>query len=95
MVNVNEVLDINNLKKAVNYLVGRYDLAVKVTKEDGDYYIFAFEKDVGHYEEETGCIVAQKYTLSEFVSLARMGMIMSKSRVRDYAEGLSAKIKFF
>lgn len=92
---VNEVFDINNLKRAANSLVARFDLMVKATKEGNDYYIYAFEKDVGHYEEETGCIVARKYTLSEFVSLARMGMIMSKSRVRDYAEGLSAKIKFF
>ena len=92
--NVNEVFDINNLKKATNYLVARFDLAVKATKEGNDYYVYAFEKDVTHYKRE-GYIVARKYTLSEFVSLARMGMNMSKSQVKNYAEGYSAKIKFF
>lgn len=93
--NVNEVFDINNLKRATNSLVARFDLMVKVTKEDGDYYVFAFEKDAGHYDEKTGYIVARKYRLAEFVSMARSGMIMSTKQVKNYAEGLSAKIKFF
>lgn len=93
--NVNEIFDINNLKKAANYLVARFDLMVKVTKENGEYYVFAFEKDVGHYDEKTGYIVARKYRLAEFVSMARSGKIMSTGRVKNYAEGLSAKIKFF
>lgn len=94
MVNVNEVFDINSLKKATNSLVARFDLMVKVTKEKGEYYVFAFEKDVTHYKG-MGYIVARKYSLAEFVSLARSGMIMSAKQVKNYAEGFSAKIKFF
>ena len=94
MVNVSEILDINNLKKTVNGLVARYDLMVKATKEGNDYYVYAFEKDVSHYKR-TGYIVARKYSLSEFVSLARSGMIMSTNQVKNYAEEFSAKIKFF
>lgn len=94
MVNVNEVFDINNLKKATNSLVARFDLMVKVTKEEGEYYVFAFEKDVSHYKR-TGYIVARKYRLAEFVSLARSGMIMSTKQVKNYAEEFHAKIKFF
>lgn len=94
MVNVNEAFDINNLKKAANSLVTRFDLMAKATKEGNDYYVFAFEKDVTHYKR-TGYIVARKYSLAEFVSLARRGMIMSTKQVKNYAEEFSAKIKFF
>lgn len=92
--NVNEVFDINNLKRAANSLIARFDLMVKVTKEDGEYYVFAFEKDVTHYKR-TGYIVARKYRLAEFVSLARRGMVMSIQQVNNYAEEFHAKIKFF
>lgn len=94
MVNVNEVFDVDGLKKATNFLVAKFNLMVKVTREDGEYYVFAFEKDVSHYKG-MGYIVARKYRLAEFVSLARSGMIMSKRQVESYAEEFRAKIKFF